>query len=151
MRAVQHQRLAKLTAVEECLQVGILVVEPAHEPDLYQPLAEFGLPLDHGERGLHVGGQRLLTEHRLAVLEARQQLLLVGRAGCGQHDSVDVVSCDGVQRVADNPGTRHRGGDLFGLLRQVVVHHDDAGVADPSGDAGDVVGAHHADAQHGYA
>ena len=47
------------------------------------------------------------------------------------------------------PGTAR--GNLLGLLRQVVVHHDDTGVADPSGDTGDVVGTHHADAEHGYA
>ena len=149
VRAVQHQRPAELAAVEECLQLGVLVVEPAHEPDLDQPLAEFGLPLDHGERGLHVGGQRLLAEHRLAVLQAGQQLLLVGRPGGGQHHGVDVGIGDGVQRVADRACTRHRCGDLFGLLGQVVVHHDDAGVADTAGDPGDVVGAHHADTEHG--
>ena len=151
MRAVHYQRLAEFTAVDECLQLGVLVVEPAHEPDLDQPLAEFGLPLDDGERGLHVGGQRLLTEHRLAVLQAGQQLLLVGRARRGQHDRVDVGIGDRVQRVADDPGTRHRCGDLFGLLGQVVVHDDDTGVADSAGDSGDVVGTHHADAEHGNA
>ena len=71
--------------------------------------------------------------------------------GRGQHDGVDVGIGDGVERVADHSGARHRRGDLFGLLGQVVVHHDDTGVADPAGDAGDVVGAHHADAEHGDA
>ena len=49
MRAVQHQRLAELAAVDECLQLCVLVVEAAHEADLDQPLAELGLPLDHLE------------------------------------------------------------------------------------------------------
>ena len=149
MRAVQYQRLAEFTAVDKRLQLGVLVVEPAHEPDLDQPLAEFGLPLDHGERGFHVGGQRLLAEHRLAVFQAGQQLLLVRRPRGGEHDGVDVGVGDGVQRVADRAGTRHRRGDLFGLLGEVVVDHDDAGAADPVRDAGDVVGTHHADAEYG--
>ena len=151
VRAVHHQRLAELTAVDQCLQLGVLVVEPAHEPDLDQLLAEFGLPLDHGERGFHVGGQRLLAQHRLAVLQAGQQLLLVRRTRRGQHDGVDVGIGDGVQRVADRaaPGTDR--GDLLGLLGEVVVDHDDPGACDRFGDAGDVVGAHHADAEDGYA
>ena len=103
VRAVQHQRLAEFTAVDQGLQLGVLVVEAAHEPDLDQPLAEFGLPLDHLERGFHVGGQRLLAQHRLAVLQAGQQLLLVRRTRRGQHDGVDLGVGDGVQRVGDRP------------------------------------------------
>ena len=47
------------------------------------------------------------------------------------------------------PGTRHRCRDLLGLLGQVVVHDDNTPVADSVGDAGDVVGTHHAYAEHG--
>jgi len=57
------------------------VVEPAHEADLDQPGGEFGFPFDDLQGGLDVGGERLLTHHRLGVLEARQQLLLVGGPG----------------------------------------------------------------------
>ena len=44
-----HQRSAELAGVDQRLQLRVLVVEPAHEADLDQPLAEFGLPLDHLE------------------------------------------------------------------------------------------------------
>ncbi len=149
--AVQQQRLTELTAVDQGLQLGVLVVEPAHEADLDQLLAEFDLPFDHRERGLHVGGQRLLAEHRLAVLQTGEQLLLVRRTRRCEHHRVDVGIGDGVQRVADRAGTRHRRGDLLGLLGQIVVDDGDTGIADAVRDSGDVVGAHHADAEDGDA
>ena len=71
------------------------------------------------------------------------------RTGRGEQHRVDVVGGDGVERVVGHPGAGDRGGDLLRLLRQVVVDDGDPCAADPAGDAGDVVGAHHADAQHG--
>ena len=116
VRAVHHQRLSEFAAVDQRLQLGVFVVEPAHEADLDQRLAEFGLALDDLQRGLDVGGQRLLTQHRLAVLQAGQQLLLVGRTRSGEHDRVDIGIGDGVQRVDDRPAARDGCGDLLGLL-----------------------------------
>ena len=140
---------AEFTAVEQRLQLGVLVVEPAHEADLDQPLAEFGLAFDDLQRGLDIGGQRLLAQHRLAVLQAGQQLLLMGRSRGGEHDRVDIRIGDGVERIDDGAAAGDARGDLFGLLGDVVVDDGHPGAGDPAGDAGDVVGAHDADAEDG--
>jgi hypothetical protein len=125
------------------------VVEAAHEADLYQPSAEFGFALDDVQRRCGVGGQRLLTQHRFAVLQAGQQLLLVGGPGRRQHHGVDVRVRDRIQRVGDGTAPGDPGSDLIGLLGHVVVDHGDLGSGDPRLDAGDVVGTHHADPQDG--
>jgi hypothetical protein len=151
VRAVQHQRSSEFAAVEQCLQPGVLVIEPAHEPHLDQRLAEFGLALDHAERGLDIRCQRLLAQHRLAVLQTGQQLLLVGWSWGGEDDRVDLRIDDGVERVDDGPAAGDARGDLFGLLRDVVVDDGDTRAADPAADAGDVIGAHDADAEYGNA
>ena len=64
--------------------------------------------LTTSERRRDVGGQRLLAQHRLAVLQAGQQLLLVGRARGGEHDRVDVRVGDRVERVGDGAAARDR-------------------------------------------
>jgi hypothetical protein len=58
---------------------------------------------------------------------------------------------DGVERVDDGPAAGGARGDLFGLLRDVVVDDGDTRAADPAADAGDVIGAHGADAEDGNA
>ena len=82
--------------------------------------------------GLDVGGQRLLAHHRLAVLQAGQQLLLVGRARGGEDDGVDVRIGDRVERVGDGAAAGDARGDLLGLLGDVVVDDGDPGAGDPA-------------------
>ena len=121
---------AQFTTVEQRLQLRVLVVEAAHEADLDQPLAELGFALDDLQRGRDVGGQRLLAHHRLAVLEAGQQLLLVGRARGGEHDGVDVRVGDRVERIGDGAAAGDGRGELLGLLGDVVVDDGDPGAGD---------------------
>ena len=99
-------------------------VEAAHEADLDQLLGECGFALDDLEGGLDVGGQGLLAHHRLGVLEACQQLLLVRRARSGQDDGVDLRVGDRVERILDGAAPGDGRGEFLRLLGDVVV--DDA-------------------------
>jgi hypothetical protein len=53
--------------------------------------------------------------------------------------------------VGDGAAAGDAGGDLLGLLGDVVVDHRDACAGDLALDAGDVIGAHDADAENGDA
>ena len=50
--------------------------------------------------------------------------------------------------TARQPGIA--GGDLLGLLGDVVVDDNHPGAGDSGAQSGDVVGTHHADTQNGY-
>jgi hypothetical protein len=54
------------------------------------------------------------------------------------------------QRVADHPAAGHLGGHLLGLLREGVADRDHPDPGDAAVQPGHVVGAHHADAEHGH-
>ncbi len=147
-----EEHLPERAVVDERLQLLVLVVETSHEADLDQFLTELGFALHDLEGRGDVGGQRLLAHHRLAVLEAGEELLLVGRAWGGQDDGVDTRVGDRVERVADHPAAGgDPGRDLLGLLDEVIVDDGDRGALDALGDACDVVGAHHSDTQDGDA
>ena len=94
--------------------------------------------------------RRLLAQHRLAVLETGQQLLLVRRSWGGEHDGVDVRIGDGVEWVDDGAAAGDACGDLLGLLGDVIVDDGDSGTRDPGGQPRDVVRAHHTDPEDGY-
>ncbi len=84
------------------------------------------------------------------MLKAGEQLLLVGRSRGGEHDRIDIRIGDGVERVDDGAAAGDGGGDLLGLLGDVVVDDNHPGAGDSGAQSGDVIGAHHADTQNGY-
>ena len=147
MHAVREQHPPECARVDQPLQLLVFVIEAAHEAHLDQRAAEFRLPPHDFQRGGNIGGERLLAHHRLAVLEAGQQLLVVGRARRGQQHRVYVGIGDGVERVGDRPAARDPGRDLLGLLGEVVVDDGDGGALGAPGDALDVVGPHHPDTE----
>ncbi len=100
---MRHQQLPEGAVVDERLQLLVFVIEAPHEPDLDQLAPQLRFPLDDLQGGGHIGGQRLLAHHRLAGLQARQQLLLVGGTGGGEDDGVDIGIGDRVERIVDHP------------------------------------------------
>ena len=75
----------------------------------------------------------------------------MGRSRGGEYDRVDIRIGDGVEWIDDGPATGDARGDLFGLLGDVVIDDGNTRAADPAADAGDVIGAHDADAEYGNA
>jgi len=146
---VHKQGAAERSVVDERFELDVFVVEAAHEADLDELHAGFSLAPDEFEGTRGIGGERLFAEHRLARFEAGQDLLLVGGAGRGEHDRIDIVGGDRVEGVQHHPRTGCGGCDLLGALSREVVDHADAGATDGGGEPGDVVGAHEPDAEDG--
>ncbi len=85
----------------------------------------------------------------LRVLQTGEQLLFVDGSRRGQQHRVDVVGRDRVEGIGGDTRAGGLCGNMFGLLGEVVVDHGHACPADPLRDPFDVVGTHHADAEHG--
>ena len=80
--------------------------------------------LDHLERGGDIGGERLLAHHRLAVLQAGQQLFLVRRTGRREHDGVNLGVGDRVERVGDGAAAGDARSELLCFIGHVVIDDD---------------------------
>ncbi len=74
----------------------------------------------------------------------------MGRSRGGEHHGVDVRIGDGVEWVDDGAAAGDAGGDLLGLLGDVVVDDSHPGARDSGAQSGDVIGAHHTDTENGY-
>ena len=96
--------------------VGAVVA--AHEPHLDQPAPDGHLGLENLQGVLAGGGQRLLAQHRLAGVDAREHLLGVQRPRRGDHDGVDVRGVDQV-----GPGGVRDGAHRLGHLRRALGRH----------------------------
>jgi hypothetical protein len=73
----------------------------------------------------------------------------MGRTGCGQQHGIYICGGDGIEGVGRHPRPGHRSSHPFSLVGEMVVDYRYPCTADSLGDAGDVVGAHHADTEHG--
>jgi len=102
------------------------VVEPAHETNLDQSFSQRCFGFDDRERTVRVGGQRLFAENRLARFEAGKNLLLMGRARGCENNGVDVLGCDGIERIDDDARPWRQCCDFLGAGERVVVDDGDA-------------------------
>ena len=144
MRAVHDERIADLARVESLLESRVAGVEAAHEADAHEPAAERRLGLDDAQARLGVRSQRLLAEHRLAGVEARERELLVrGRRRRDDH-RLDVAVADELVRVRVDRRDAVLGRDTLGGLRECVADGGDPRTGYGSAENADVGGAHQA-------
>jgi len=144
---VDHQDLAEFTGVDQGLHLAVALVEPPHEAHGHQLLAGGLFGVHDPQGGVRRGGERLLTEHRLAGLDALQDVDLVRRAVGADHHRVHVGGVDQFGRRPESHAA-DAVGDRLGVGRVHVAHRDHATAGDHGVDALDVRLAHTAGADH---
>ena len=148
MDAVHHERLAQPTVGYQLPQRVVLGVEAPHEAHLDELLAEHSLLLHDRVRGVDVGRQWLLAQHRNAPIQARIELFRVGRTRAGDEHRIHLWVVDGGHRIGLNacPDSFR---NLCRLVGEEVVDHGDRGAAHSLAQCIRVEGTHHADAEYG--
>ncbi|VVN92535.1 hypothetical protein PS708_01997 [Pseudomonas fluorescens] len=90
MRAVQHQRLADLAAVDHGFEGAIAFIVRAHEADLHQAFAESYFGIDDLAAAFGGDRQGFFAEHRFAGGDGGQHEFFVARAPGGDEDRFDL-------------------------------------------------------------
>jgi hypothetical protein len=129
--------------VEQPLELGVAGVVATHEPHLHEPATGLRLGLDDAAAGLGRHRQRLLAQHRLARVQAREDEVVMAVDGGGDQHGVDVVGGDDLVTVGVDAGAAGRARHRRRALRVDVRHRGHPRAADAGGDRADVRAAHH--------
>ena len=140
--AMNQQGLTVGLVLNGLLDLLVALIEAAHEAHLDQTLASGDLGVDHTTAAGSGGGQRLLTEHVLLLLDGFENKLLMGLMGQGRHhDSVDVRGVNQVLACCIDLGPVQIG-HLLSPFRNQIADAGESGTVDSGRKTLGMVGTH---------